>query len=136
LAQIISNAVRQPLGYAARSFQAIRIYVNDELSELRKGLFMAEKYLKPGGVCCVVSFHSLEDRLTKRFFKACSLGRSTSLDESGFKDDCANFEAAGPPSFDVLAKVITPSRQEIKSNSRSISAKLRWARRTCHAPLN
>jgi 16S rRNA (cytosine1402-N4)-methyltransferase len=56
---------------ATKTFQALRIYVNNELEELRKGLVATEHVLKPGGMCMVVTFHSLEDRLTKRFFQAC-----------------------------------------------------------------
>eukprot|EP00842_Homolaphlyctis_polyrhiza_P003973 jgi/Hompol1/4577/HPOL_003722-RA len=56
------------------SFQALRIFVNDELNELRRGLNAAEHLLRPDGRCVVLTFHSLEDRIVKRFFKACAAG--------------------------------------------------------------
>ncbi|KAJ3034079.1 hypothetical protein HK097_004634, partial [Rhizophlyctis rosea] len=72
---------------AVRTFQSLRIYINDELNELRKGLHAAEVLLKPGGRCIVVTFHSLEDRIAKRFFK------HTSGTESGLQvSDWAEWE--------------------------------------------
>jgi 16S rRNA (cytosine1402-N4)-methyltransferase len=78
LASLVANAMGLSHAWmqskshpATKTFQALRIYVNDELEELRKGLIATEHVLKSGGMCMVVTFHSLEDRLTKRFFQAC-----------------------------------------------------------------
>lgn len=69
----------------ARTFQAFRIYLNNELGELRDGLFGAENILREDGVLYVVSFHSLEDRLVKKFIRNCSKGMATEPDEEGEK---------------------------------------------------
>ncbi|KAJ8325771.1 hypothetical protein O5D80_005965 [Batrachochytrium dendrobatidis] len=81
LAQIIAKAVGKEEHWqqghkhpAMKTFQAIRIYINDELKQLQQGLVMAERLLKPDGRCVVVTFHSLEDRIVKRFFQACAQG--------------------------------------------------------------
>lgn len=132
-----ARVVRRALGYkphdkkdpATRSFQAVRIHVNDELGELRAGLAAAELLLKEGGVLAVVSFHSLEDRLVKRFFKEASgAGRAVSRHLPG--------EIPGPaPTFAKVSKAIRPSEAEIARNPRSRSSTLRHAIRTS-APAN
>lgn len=105
LAKIIQGAARRQgrIHPATKSFQALRIAVNDELGSLSKGLEAAEELLKPGGRLQVISFHSLEDRLVKEFIK-----NSTAL-------------------VKVNKKVIQPAREEIKRNTRARSAKLRVA---------
>lgn len=127
-----ARVVRRALGYkphdkkdpATRSFQAVRIHVNDELGELRAGLAAAELLLKEGGVLAVVSFHSLEDRLVKRFFKEASgAGKAVSRHLPG--------EIPGPaPTFKKVSKAIRPSEDEIARNPRARSSILRHGVRT------
>ncbi len=110
---------------ATRTFQALRIYVNDELGELARGLAAAERMLKPGGRLAVVSFHSLEDHMVKRFL----------ADRSGHAPRASRHApAAGlpePGSFALkVRKAIVPSAAEIARNPRARSAKLRAAVRT------
>ena len=109
---------------ATRTFQALRIHVNRELEEAALGLAAAERLLAPGGVLSVVSFHSLEDRIVKRFF-ARRTGRAG-------RPSRHLPEAAGPePSFTDLTKGgVTPSDEEIAANPRARSARLRAGRRT------
>lgn len=128
----LARVVRRALGYkphdkkdpATRSFQAVRIHVNDELGELRAGLIAAETLLRTGGVLAVVSFHSLEDRIVKRFLREASgAGRSVSRHMPG--------EIPGPPpTFAKLSKAIRPDEAEIAANPRSRSSTLRYAIRT------
>lgn len=127
-----ARVVRRALGHkphdkkdpATRSFQAVRIHVNDELGELRAGLVAAELLLKEGGVLAVVSFHSLEDRLVKRFFKEASgAGKAVSRHLPG--------EIPGPPpTFAKVSKALRPSEVEIARNPRARSSILRHAIRT------
>jgi len=114
---------------ATRSFQAIRIAVNEELSELEAGLVAAERALKAGGRLCVVTFHSLEDRIVKTFL-AVRAGRTP----SGSRH--APPVATGPaPSFELLFNGARgPSEAELAANPRARSAKLRAAVRTA-APV-
>lgn len=110
---------------ATRSFQAIRIAVNDEFGQLIEGLEAAERALKPGGRLAVVTFHSLEDRVVKRFFQARS-GRAAHVNRYA----AAPAEEAPAP-FDLLTrKSIGPDPEELADNPRARSAKLRVARRT------
>ena len=109
---------------ATRSFQALRIYVNRELGEIEDGLAAAEAMLKPGGILAVVSFHSLEDRIVKRFLSARSGARAR---PSRHRPDIE----APEPTFELLArKPILPAAEETGANARARSAKLRVARRT------
>jgi 16S rRNA (cytosine1402-N4)-methyltransferase len=109
---------------ATRTFQALRIYVNDELGELARGLAAAEHLLKPGGRLAVVSFHSLEDRMVKRFLSE----RSGKAPGGSRHLPAAKGQAA---SFDVKTRqAITASKAEISRNPRARSAKLRAAVRT------
>ncbi|TPE59540.1 16S rRNA (cytosine(1402)-N(4))-methyltransferase RsmH [Sandaracinobacter neustonicus] len=128
LAAMIRRVVKAPREVkrdpATRSFQAIRIRVNDELGELERGLEAAEAVLKPGGRLAVVSFHSLEDRIVKRFLAE----RSGSLPTGSRHLPAA---AAGrSASFERPAKAERPSDAEVAANPRARSATLRWARRT------
>ncbi len=111
---------------ATRTFQALRIYVNDELGELARGLEAAEKLLRPGGRLAVVSFHSLEDRKVKEFLlKRSGQGPRPSrhLPDAGGTDR--------PPSFRLIKKgAIKPQRAESENNPRARSARLRAAERT------
>jgi 16S rRNA (cytosine1402-N4)-methyltransferase len=110
---------------ATRSFQAIRIAVNEELTELEAGLEAAERALKTGGRLCVVTFHSLEDRIVKTFL-AVRAGRTP----AGSRH--APPKQAGPqPSFSLLFNgAQAPSAAEVAANPRARSAKLRAAVRT------
>jgi len=113
---------------ATRSFQALRIAVNAELDQLALGLSKAETLLKEGGLLVVVSFHSLEDRIVKRFFQ------SRSQTKSG-GSRYAPEEKRAAPSFDLLSrKAIEADADEIARNPRSRSAKLRIGRRTAAMP--
>ena len=111
---------------ATRVFQALRIAVNDELGELLRALYAAERALQPGGRLAVVSFHSLEDRIVKQFFTLRS-GRGASV--SRHMPGVAAAEKA--PSFNLLGKQpVVASAAETAANPRARSAKLRWAVRT------
>jgi 16S rRNA (cytosine1402-N4)-methyltransferase len=126
LADIVAKVVRSKpseIHPATRTFQALRIFVNEELDELYLALSAAERVLKPGGRLVVVSFHSLEDRIVKNFLAERSKagGGSRHLPEI----------AQAAPSFIVLTKrPVTPDEAEISANPRARSAKLRGAERT------
>jgi 16S rRNA (cytosine1402-N4)-methyltransferase len=128
----LAAVVRKALGFrqgqksdpATRTFQAIRIHLNAELDELEQGLRAAERVLRPGGRLAVVTFHSLEDRIVKRFLKE----RSGAL-PSGSRH--RPMVAEGPaPSFEKVAKPVAPSERELALNPRARSARLRTAVRT------
>jgi len=126
LAGLVAKVVRakpNEIHPATRTFQALRIFVNEELDELHKALCAAERVLKPGGRLVVVSFHSLEDRIVKNFLAdrgKVSAG-SRHLPEV----------AQAAPSFEILTKrPVTPGEAEIAANPRARSAKLRAAERT------
>ncbi len=109
---------------ATRSFQALRIAVNDEYGELFQGLMAAERALKPGGKLAVVTFHSVEDRMVKRFITARS-------NAGGNANRFAPEIVEAAPQFTVRSrKAIGPDAQELDENPRSRSAKLRIAVRT------
>jgi len=128
LAAIVRQVVRRsPDGIdpATRTFQALRIQVNDEIEEVRRGLAAAEQLLAPGGWLAVVSFHSLEDREVKTFVRS----RSGSLDRgSRHRPDRAGGRA---PSFRLASRrAIRPGEAELRANPRARSARLRAAQRT------
>lgn len=108
---------------ATRSFQALRIAVNDELGELARGLIAAEAILKPGGFLAVVTFHSLEDRIVKRFMQARS---GTAPNANRFAPQA---EMDAPRFEKVTRKAVAPDAVELAANPRARSAKLRVARR-------
>lgn len=132
----LANVVRKALGYkpydkkdpATRTFQAIRIHINRELDELAEGLAAAERVLKPGGRLAVVTFHSLEDRLVKRFLRE----RSGSEPAGSRHRPMTAVKAA--PSFETPARAVRADEAEVMSNPRARSATLRVARRTDAAP--
>jgi 16S rRNA (cytosine1402-N4)-methyltransferase len=132
LAAIIRNVVhpsRDGIDPATRTFQALRIQVNDELGELARGLAAAEHLLKPGGRLVVVAFHSLEDREVKRFMKRRSAaGRTASRLLPGERPERA-------ASFRLLTRrTLRPGAAEIAANPRARSARLRAAERTGAPP--
>ena len=109
---------------ATRSFQAIRIAVNDEFGELVRGLEAAERALEPGGLLGVVSFHSLEDRVVKRYFQ-------TRSDRGGGGNRYVPAAAERQPGFSLVTRgAVPPDARELVDNPRARSAKLRVARRT------
>lgn len=109
---------------ATRTFQAIRIHVNRELDELEDGLAAAERSLKPGGRLAVVTFHSLEDRIVKRFFRERSGGTP------GGSRHLPETRAENAPTFERVAKPVSPSQAETDANPRARSARLRSGVRT------
>jgi 16S rRNA (cytosine1402-N4)-methyltransferase len=126
LADLVARVVRSKpheIHPATRTFQALRIFANEELDELQAALAAAERVLKPGGRLVVVSFHSLEDRIVKNFMAdrgKVSAG-SRHLPET----------AQAATSFEILTKrPVTPGEAEIAANPRARSAKLRAAART------
>lgn len=109
---------------ATRSFQALRIAVNDEFGQLEAGLAAAERALKPGGRLAVVTFHSLEDRVVKRFFQLRSGGEGQGSRHAPARDTAA-------PAFTMITrKAVGPDAAELAANPRARSAKLRVGRRT------
>jgi len=126
LAEIVTRVVHAREGAihpATRTFQALRIFVNDELGELARGLAAAERVLKPSGRLVAVAFHSLEDRIVKTFLAE----RSHTPAGSRHRPDVV----APPPTFLVLTRrPQTPDDAEIADNPRARSAKLRAAERT------
>lgn len=114
LSHIAAKYIRKSrINPATKIFQALRIYINDEINALADGITEAELILKPGGRAAVISYHSLEDKMTKNFFKYAS-GEEV-------------HRATNPtPSFNMVhRRVIKPTKEEIERNIRSRSAKLR-----------
>lgn len=118
---VLGRGNRQKIDPATRSFQALRIAVNDELNELQKGLTAATSRLTKGGRLVVVDFHSLEDRIVKTFLKNNSEKRTH---VSRFKP--LETKSTGAI-FSFASKAIVPSDEELSVNNRSRSAKLRYA---------
>ncbi|KQN70947.1 16S rRNA (cytosine(1402)-N(4))-methyltransferase RsmH [Sphingomonas sp. Leaf62] len=134
----LAAVVRRALGHrphekkdpATRAFQAVRIHLNDELGELTAGLDAAERVLRPGGRLSVVSFHSLEDRIVKRFLRE----RGGAMPAGSRHRPVV---VQGPaPSFGDIAKAMRPSDEEVTINPRARSATLRVGLRTASAPWN
>src|SRR5215207_2621156 len=121
---VIGRKPQDPIHPATRTFQALRIHINRELDELVRALGAAEKLLKPGGRLAVVCFHSLEDRIAKKFF----------VQRSGHAARPSRHRPAAMmqhPAFMLLNRnPLTPSETEVEANPRSRSAKLRAAVRT------
>lgn len=132
LADIVSKVVRakpHEIHPATRTFQALRIFVNEELDELIAALAAAERVLKPGGRLAVVSFHSLEDRIVKNFFAM--RGKA-----GGGSRHRPEIERAAP-SFAILTRrPVTAGEDEVRANPRARSAKLRAAERTAAPALD
>ena len=119
---------------ATKTFQALRIFVNDELNEINNGLEIAYRLLRPGGPCVALSFHSLEDRIVKRHFHGIDLDeklnmslsakyRSVSYTHSEEVVDAVMKKRWKP----ISKKIMTPSLAQIADNPRARSAKLRGA---------
>jgi 16S rRNA (cytosine1402-N4)-methyltransferase len=130
LAEIVAATVHARPGAihpATRTFQALRIFVNDELGELAAGLAAAEEMLRPGGRLVAVSFHSLEDRIVKSFLAERSRRGAASRHRPQAQQPPASF-------VPLTRRPILPDATEIEANPRARSAKLRAAERTA-APL-
>jgi 16S rRNA (cytosine1402-N4)-methyltransferase len=124
LADIISGAVRtrEPGKHpATRSFQALRIYINDELADLRRALDDALDVLAVGGRLVVISFHSLEDRIVKQFMRDKARGEQPPRGLPVTQDQLA------PPRMRVIGKPMFPGAAEVEANPRARSAVLRVA---------
>jgi 16S rRNA (cytosine1402-N4)-methyltransferase len=125
LRRIIASAVppaRDGIDPATRTFQALRIAVNEELDELVRGLIGAASLLAPGGRLAVVAFHSLEDRIVKRFLQ----GR-TGLERNVSRH--LPTQSRSPPAFAPIGGPVTPGVAELARNPRARSARLRWGER-------
>lgn len=124
----LADVVRSIVGFerpgfdsATRTFQALRLYVNDELEQLQRGLEASEILLKKGGRLVVVSYHSLEDRVVKAFLRKRS---------GGMPHPSRHLPDSSPPTVTFYLKnrqAIRPQMEEIKTNPRARSARLRWA---------
>ena len=133
LAKIVRRAQpkkSQKIDTATRTFQALRMVVNEEQSEIKKALEAAEKYLLPGARLVVVSFHSIEDRIVKKFLRLKSRPHNPSrhlpINNNNFL-----------PSFSLITRrVVVPSKQELIKNNKSRSARLRTAVRLKNKILN
>ena len=124
LAEVIHSVMPRPKDgsdSAMRSFQALRIVVNDELGELERALKASHKILKSGGRLVVVSFHSLEDRIVKEFLKKNS-------EKTTHQNKYASKESSDKGMFIIPnKKPIVADKKELEANPRAHSAKLRWA---------
>lgn len=124
--RVVGRSPKDRIDPATRSFQGLRIFVNDELGELARALFAAERVLKPGGRLVVVTFHSLEDRIVKRFLR----DRSSPPSGSRHLPDIA----PATQTFEARNKALAASDAEAARNPRARSAKLRSGVRTSEAP--
>ena len=127
LAEIVAGCLPKPrpgqVHPATRTFQALRIAVNDELGELVAALYAAERLLTPGGRLVVVSFHSLEDRIVKRYLQIASATQSGGSRHGPARE-------LPPPRFERPRRPVVPTDAEIARNPRARSARLRSAVRT------
>ncbi|XP_056382655.1 12S rRNA N4-methylcytidine (m4C) methyltransferase isoform X1 [Hyla sarda] len=133
------DLLQRPAHVATKTFQSLRIFVNDELNELYAGLQTAQKFLKPGGRLVAISFHSLEDRIVKRFLCGIPMDEKPNLSarqriRQGHRDfiKVDDDEQFTSPESNVAwqilqRKVLTPDQQDVLENPRGRSAKLRTA---------
>ncbi|MEQ8824920.1 MAG: 16S rRNA (cytosine(1402)-N(4))-methyltransferase RsmH [Filomicrobium sp.] len=129
----LANLIQKVLGRgppgkhpATRTFQALRMFVNDELGQLLHGLVGAERALKPGGKLVVVTFHSIEDRIVKRFINS-RCGKTEGVSRHMPVPAVPKHE----PSFQIInSRSLTSSKDELEANPRARSARLRMAVRT------
>jgi 16S rRNA (cytosine1402-N4)-methyltransferase len=125
--QAVGPAKAHDIDPATRTFQALRIHVNDELGELARGLRAAERALKAGGRLVVVAFHSLEDRVVKRFLRE----RSGDLPRASRHSPLPDTSGAPAPTFTTLQRAPRKADEdEARANPRARSARLRAAERT------
>jgi 16S rRNA (cytosine1402-N4)-methyltransferase len=134
LADTVSHIVRRSkdgIHPATRTFQALRIFVNDELNELAKGLSSAESMLSEKGRLVIASFHSLEDQVVKKFLR-----EKSGLTPRPSRHQPILEEIKPPKTFKIINKrVITPTKQEMLANPRARSARLRVAEKQTAKPI-
>ncbi|XP_035376996.1 probable methyltransferase-like protein 15 isoform X2 [Electrophorus electricus] len=129
------DRLQRPSHVATKTFQALRVFVNDELNELVAGLQEAQRLLRPGGRLCVLTFHSLEDRIVKRFLRGEDLaaprrgGVRQLIRAADEEQDGEEGEAESGRWAHLRRKVVLPSKEEVQGNPRGRSAKLRAAMR-------
>ncbi|XP_037390308.1 probable methyltransferase-like protein 15 isoform X2 [Pygocentrus nattereri] len=133
------DRLQRPSHIATKTFQALRVFVNDELNELVAGLEAAQAVLRPGGRLCILTFHSLEDRITKRFLRGEDLAAPprrnvrqwarNQLREAEEEEEEEEAERGRESSHwvSIQKKVVVPSEEEVQDNPRARSAKLRVA---------
>lgn len=134
------DRLQRPSHVATKTFQALRIFVNDELNELVAGLHAAQDLLRPGGRLCVLTFHSLEDRVAKRFLRGEDLSTPPNRSirqrarahpqRKPEEEEDEDEEEEGRESVHwvrLQRKVVLPSQEEVEENPRGRSAKLRAA---------
>ena len=121
--KVLGRNPKERIHPATRTFQALRIFVNRELEELADALLASERILKPGGRLVVVTFHSLEDRLVKRFLK-------DRAEQSGGSRHLPQVDANDLTFHQIKRGAVSASKTEAEENPRARSAKLRWAVRT------
>ncbi|NWY26355.1 MET15 protein, partial [Pheucticus melanocephalus] len=133
------DLLQRPVHVATKTFQGLRIFVNDELHELLIGLKTAEKFLRPGGRLVALSFHSLEDRIIKRFLHGIDMTEKHNLGSKqkirqALKNASRGGDTQGSPCgksnsrwISIQKKVLTPQAKDIQTNPRGRSAKLRAA---------
>ena len=127
---------------ATKTFQAIRIFVNNELNELHNALEVAWHLLKPGGICVALSFHSLEDRIIKRHFHGIDMDADFNMSLNHQARNFGKFHQKKEilrlteGKWDPFSKrILVPSEEEVTMNPRARSAKLRAARKTLNKEL-
>lgn len=116
---------------ATKTFQALRIFVNNELNELNNGLEAAHHFLKVRGICVTITFHSLEDRIVKRIFHEINMEKAYNLTFHDYRFASMSLGDKAKicePKWAPLSKnIVMPNKEEIKVNPRARSAKLRAA---------
>jgi 16S rRNA (cytosine1402-N4)-methyltransferase len=122
VARVLGSRGAETKHPATRTFQALRLYVNDELGELERGLAAAERLLEPGGRLAAITFHSLEDRLVKRFVTDRSNRRPRRSRHLPAEQDSRRAAFAIPDPHGI-----EPTEEEVALNPRARSARLRWA---------
>ena len=135
------DKLERPSHVATKTFQALRVFVNDEMNELHAGLRAAQTLLRPGGRLCVLTFHSLEDRVVKRFLSGGDMAtleqrhpgqrrRRRVVGEEEEEEDMGGKGAKTSSHWSPLQRgVTTPGKEELEKNPRGRSAKLRAALR-------
>jgi len=127
-----TDSLGRKSGLATKVFMALRIFVNDELNQLNRGLLLVYEALRIGGRAAVISFHSLEDRIVKRHFAGIDMNEPVSRSISQKYRNSAAWHSAEElePKWGTIHRLVLPSEAEILMNPRSRSAKLRVSERT------